>query len=574
MKTHTLIQGSSEWHAYRAQHFNASDCPAMMGCSPYQTRSQLLHKLHTGMTADVDAATQRKFDDGHRFEALARPLAEEFIGQALYPVVGSEGELSASFDGLTMDETICFEHKTLNAELRECMEGEDESNRLPLHYRAQMEQQLMVSGAEKCLFMASNWDRDTLIEERHCWYYSDPELRAQIIAGWEQFAQDLVDFKPEPVTVEAVGRTPETLPALHIEVTGMVTASNLQEYKEHALAVFASINRDLKTDQDFADARKAVKWCADIESRIKAAKAHAMSQTESLDTLFRTMDDIGAECKRVRLEVDGLVKTRDSTLRAEIVAGGRDAFNAHIDALNVRLGKNLMPTTVLNFAGVIKGMSKFDNMRDAVATELARLKIEANATADKIQSNINAIAQAGHDFLFADSAILVQKDPEFVAMAIKNRVSEHAAKEAARIEEERARIRAEEQAKAEREAREKLAQEQAEAARVAADAAKVARIVTAPDVAPVKMIAPEVGRVQPVKIIEGDKPALIPNLSLGEISTRLGFNVTSAFLSSLGFEATTVRAAKLYHSDDFQAICEAIKVHVGGVQDQYEAATA
>ena len=49
MKTHDLIQGSPEWLAYRAQHFNASDAPAMMGCSPYKTRAQLLAEMHTGI---------------------------------------------------------------------------------------------------------------------------------------------------------------------------------------------------------------------------------------------------------------------------------------------------------------------------------------------------------------------------------------------------------------------------------------------------------------------------------------------------------------------------------------------
>ena len=102
MQIHELVQGSAEWHAYRAHHFNASDAPAMMGVSPYKTRSQLLHEMHTGLIAEVDAGTQRLFDEGHRFEALARPLAEEIIGEDLYPVTGSLDRLSASFDGLTM----------------------------------------------------------------------------------------------------------------------------------------------------------------------------------------------------------------------------------------------------------------------------------------------------------------------------------------------------------------------------------------------------------------------------------------------------------------------------------------
>lgn len=89
MKTHQLTQGSPEWLAYRANHFNASDAPAMLGISQYESRTELLHRLATGIAPEVDAATQRRFDDGHRFEALARPIAESIIGEELYPVVGS-----------------------------------------------------------------------------------------------------------------------------------------------------------------------------------------------------------------------------------------------------------------------------------------------------------------------------------------------------------------------------------------------------------------------------------------------------------------------------------------------------
>ena len=47
MKILRLVQGSPEWLAHRARSFNASDAPAMMGCSPDKTRNQLLHELHT-----------------------------------------------------------------------------------------------------------------------------------------------------------------------------------------------------------------------------------------------------------------------------------------------------------------------------------------------------------------------------------------------------------------------------------------------------------------------------------------------------------------------------------------------
>lgn len=117
MKQIELKQGSQEWLAHRANHFNASDAPAMMGVSSYKTRNQLMHELHTGLPEEVNAETQKRFDDGHKFEAIARPLAEQIIGEELYPVVGVNGKFSASFDGITLDDGTIWEHKTLNERL-------------------------------------------------------------------------------------------------------------------------------------------------------------------------------------------------------------------------------------------------------------------------------------------------------------------------------------------------------------------------------------------------------------------------------------------------------------------------
>lgn len=348
MKIHSLTQGSPEWLAYRAQHFNASDAPAMMGVSPYKSRAELLREMHTGVAGDVDTATQKRFDNGHRVEALARPLAEEIVGEDLYPVTGSAGRLSASFDGLTMDESQGFEHKALSAELRAAFTaiaqrgyGDDGSacRLLPIHHRIQMEQQLLVSGAERILFVASEWGADDQLSQFHnVWYYPDANLRQQIVDGWSQFERDLAAYVlPEAAAPAPVGRTPDTLPALRIEVKGAVTASNLAEFKATALSAIRSVNRTLKTDQDFADAEKAVKWCSDVETRLKAAKEHALSQTADIDALFKALDDIGAEARTVRLDLDKLVARRKTEVKEEAVAKARRAFDDHIAALNAEI---------------------------------------------------------------------------------------------------------------------------------------------------------------------------------------------------------------------------------------------
>ena len=68
-------QGSEAWAQHRAASLNASDLAAAMGLSKYQTRSELIERLATGITPEVDAMTQARFDKGHANEAAAEPKA-------------------------------------------------------------------------------------------------------------------------------------------------------------------------------------------------------------------------------------------------------------------------------------------------------------------------------------------------------------------------------------------------------------------------------------------------------------------------------------------------------------------
>lgn len=458
MIIHNVQQGSKEWLELRKDFYAASDAAAMLGVSPYKTRTDLLKEKATGLVPEVNSATQRLFDDGHRFEDLARAIAEKEIGEDLFPCVGTEGKLLASFDGLTVTDEIAWEHKTLNDTLRAVMVPGCSGRDLPEYYQIQMEQQLMVSGAEKALFSATKWDEHgNLIEDRHCWYRSNHDTRHRILAGWTQFEQDLPNFEVKPEVAQAVGRTPENLPALRIELTGQVTASNLAEYKEHAFAVIQSINTDLKTDQDFADAEKTVKWCKEVEDRLDAAKQHALSQTATIDELFRTIDAISEETRAKRLELDRLVKVQKENRRNEIKTAAELAFRKHMDALLKRVSP-VRFTVSPDFAGVMKGKRTIATLQDSVDTELARAKIEANMVADQVDANLKTIRAADHEFLFADLQTLAVKDPDDLKMVIEARITKHKADEQARLDAQREKIRAEEQAKLEKAEAEKANQ--------------------------------------------------------------------------------------------------------------------
>ncbi len=562
MKTHNLVQGTPEWLAHRSTHFNASDAPAMMGCSPYKTRTELLHELKTGIAPTVDAATQRRFDEGHRIEALARPLAEEIIGEALYPVVGSEGELSASFDGLTMDETIGFEHKTLNDELRAVMSELPDLNTghaLPLQYRVQMEQQLGVAQANEILFMATKWDGDTLVDQRHCFYQPDLELRQQIIDGWKQFATDLATFVPVEVLPAAVATPVVNLPTVFIQVGGDLTIeSNFAIFEVQARAYIKSLPANPSTDQEFADVELGVKNLETAAKAIKATVAAAIGKTASLDQVCRTGDMLIELMDTTRLALDRLVTARKAAIRLEITQAASQQFTEHMAALNQRLGRPYMPQVPTDFPGVIKGKRTVESLQNAVNTELARAKIASSAIADKIDANLKTLRElaADHVFLFNDTSTIVLKANDDLTVLVKLRISEHKAAEEKKEAESRERIRQEE---LDRIAAETKAAADAAAVKAATPVEPVIQ-ATAPTAAPVSAKpAPFVRRSVPAQPVKQDS---VPTLALGAISERLGFNVTSAFLATLGFEATTVKAAKLFYASDFPLICRALIEHI------------
>lgn len=582
MKTHDLIQGSPEWQAYRAQHRNASDAPAMMGCSPYKTRAALLRELHTGVGADIDAGTQKRFDNGHRAEALARPLAEQIVDEDLYPVTGSAGLLSASFDGLTLDETQGFEHKALNDELRaafremvyiapELMERGVGALRLPLMHRVQMEQQLLVSGAERILFMSSEWTADgELVEEQHCWYYPDAKLRQQIVDGWAQFERDLAAYTPPEAAEPApVGKAPETLPALRIEISGAVTASNLAEFKETALAAIRSVNRELSTDQHFADAEKAVKWCGEVESRLAAAKEHALSQTASIDALFRTIDDIAAEARRVRLDLDKLVTRRKTEVKEDAVRRARAALDDHVATLNAEIAPMRLPAIAADFAGAIKGLKSVASMQDKLDGALTVAKIAADADARAIRANVATFKEvaAGFEFLFADLGQVVHKAADDFRALLESRIATHKAnEERRRAEAERQRQEAEARAAAQRQEAQRLA---AEAAAKAAQQPQSSDTSAAPAVA-------SAAQPQPAPAPAARQAAAEPaSLTLGAICKRLGlpegggFTITADFAArALHIQPALVQgAARLYTETQFQQICGQLRAHVGAVAE-------
>lgn len=559
MQIVNLTQGSPEWHAHRATHFNASDAPSVLGISPHMSREELLKRMATGIAPEITPQQQYIFDRGHAIEAACRPHAEKIIGETLAPIVGAEGKLSASFDGITFDGSTIWECKTLNANLRSCLNAGAE---LPESYLAQVEQQLMLSGADKCLFNAATITQDGELDEvMGCWIESTPAIRQRIIDGWAQFARDLAEWQPsEAEPAQAIGKAPDSLPALRIDVQGQVLASNLAEFKAQVVAVFAAINTDLQTDQDFADAEKTAKWCKGVEDKLEQAKENALSQTASIEEIFRTADDLKEVAKQTRLTLERAVKAQKEAVKTALVVQAQQGYASHISKLQLDLKGLRLNVVAPNFGEAIKGLKTVSSMKEKLAAAQLEAQSLANSVAGRMVNNLLALDSIpDYAFLFNDRQTLVEKDAEVLEMIIAQRVEQHKKAEQARLDAERDRIRAEEEAKAQ-----VAAQMQVEAQieadrqqRIRADEKNKQADIRAMDEADDAALA---------SAVVNEALSAQATLNVTAINARLSpISLSAAGIAEIGIEGKREGKSTLYTEAEFIELCRALTRHIRDV---------
>ena len=149
MKKIQLEQGSPEWLAYRQDKIGASDCPIIMGVSPWQKPGDL-YKNKLGITKlEKNWAMQR----GVNLEGPAREAFMLESGIYVEPCVGECEKntwMIASFDGLSLDDKVAVEIK--------CPGKKDHdlalNGQIPEKYFSQLQHLMAVSGLE-CIYYYS-----------------------------------------------------------------------------------------------------------------------------------------------------------------------------------------------------------------------------------------------------------------------------------------------------------------------------------------------------------------------------------------------------------------------------------
>ena len=485
-QTHNLIQGSEEWHNFRARHFGASEAAAMLGLSPYITRDTLLKTKLSIYSCDITNIQQAIFDNGHEAESKARAIILN-EGLDFFPVTFSCGKLSASCDGITIDHSLAFEHKQYNKTLADYIR----TNRtVPDTHMPQCQQILHVTGADKLIFVCSDGTKENWEEVD---IYPDQEWIQRIISGWQHFEEDLKNYTQKTEKDKPMPETIMQLPSLLIQLRGEVTQTNLPDFKLAAESFIANIKTDLLTDEDFANAEETVKFCDETERKLEAAKSSALAQTGSIDGVMRTIDFIKESIRSKRLTLEKLVKTQKDVIKKQIIDAGYKKcldYIFQIDPLFNGLDfAALAPIQRNLFELACKNKRTLSSLQNAVDAEVIAIKTNLDALASTVKKNL---AQLPADLsLFRDLQQIITKQPEDFKLLVDYRLEEQARKEkeaAERaIEAERQRLEKEAHAKtiAEEEQRQleaKMAQEAAEQATVKAEENK---IVNADNIKPV-----------------------------------------------------------------------------------------
>ena len=601
--THNVQQGTRAWLDLREGYFTASEAPAALGVSRYVTRAELLRRKHTGIAEEHSPATLGKFAAGHDAEAKARPLAEVIADGELFPVTMSADvgglKLLASLDGLTMDDAIAWETKLWN----EGLAANVRAGTLPEHYTVQMDQELLVSGASRCLFTCTDGTPERFVS---CWYEPAPGRFDALLAGWRQFAADLAAYALPPAAEPVQAEPMESLPAVSVRLDGALSvAGNLPTFAEALRAFIGRMPAKPATDNEFATVEAACKSLKKAEDALDAAEAGALASITDVEAMRRAVADCRKLARDTRLAAEKMVERRKLELKESAVMNARRALDLHIAAVNAEVAPMRILPVVADFSSAIKGLRTIASMQNALDTTLAGAKIAADAQGRAIRVNVAAFKAATGDdgallALFADLGQLVHKAADDFRALVDNRITAHrtaeAAKEAARQAAEAQRI-----AQAEQRAREQEAARIAEVQRqqAAAELQAAQQATSGAELSPaaqalneaqgaVRFAAahPSIARIIPTPaappLVRMPAPALPSpsaehaTLTLGAICARLGFTVTAAFLADRLHirPAATDKRAQLYTETQYQMICRQLLSHVGAMAELYAGETA
>jgi putative phage-type endonuclease len=178
MKTEVMLeQGSQEWLDFRRQYRMASETPAIMGLSPYQT----VYDVRSAKLGKVAFATDA-MRHGIEQEQEARAEYEKMF-EPMRPAMFVSCDYGCSLDGINIDGSVILEIKTPYKDARNSDRwlAVSQGNLRPDDY-AQVQHQLMVTGASEAHFLVFDAESRKFIMTTVA---PDPAFWEKIRAAWD-----------------------------------------------------------------------------------------------------------------------------------------------------------------------------------------------------------------------------------------------------------------------------------------------------------------------------------------------------------------------------------------------------
>ena len=187
-----LVQGTPEWHKHRANFRNASESAAVMGLNPWQTP----YGLWLVRTGRLEVPVTAPMQHGTQMEPKARAAYEEQTGAVMQPLVLTDGDYSASLDGITLDGDLIVEIKCPYKGQASALWQAVSVGEVPEHYRIQVQHQMMVSGAAQAHLWVFDGATGQLVEIAR-----DEACMEAIRGAWDGF-QTYLDTDTPPALTE------------------------------------------------------------------------------------------------------------------------------------------------------------------------------------------------------------------------------------------------------------------------------------------------------------------------------------------------------------------------------------
>lgn len=218
------------------------------------------------------------------------------------------------------------------------------------------------------------------------------------------------------------------LPALVIQTSGEIIASNLPEFREAVREALANINTELETDEDFGRATQEVSALKLAESAIADYRKSIFSKP--LQELDSELAEAAEEIRQIRLSHERQIAAKTESVKKAII----DEALARYDIDPLEAWKVFGP----GMKTAIKGKRTLDSMRQACAA----YQEQTQARIAQCREYISAHRKDHGISLTHDWKSLELGDPEFVRAELERRVEREAeAVKRAELEREALRLR-------------------------------------------------------------------------------------------------------------------------------------